>query len=332
MRGVNKANNAGPHRESGRGRSARFDVAASDEGVAIGSGVVDRLRSAYLIESQVSQGGQQRRDRNGFVTALGVRALRRYGLPVPGAMLDTLQACRSARGGFRFWPEGAQPDWAPVLPDDVDDTAIMALELLHAGRIGLDDARRTACMTIARRRIARFPALRPPWLRVGTFATWSREGAAFDMVDCTATANVLGFLAAVGMSHLPGVHEATQMLGAALHWAGDDELRASSLSPFYPDPVELALALEHAARSGAQGLHELHAAAAATGWGANAELRSTRPEHRVCSSPYGVAVWRSPELARLRGWAREMGEARIPKPLPHWIGDFESELMCSVFD
>ncbi|MGO4778912.1 hypothetical protein AB4084_25940, partial [Lysobacter sp. 2RAB21] len=77
---------------------------------------------------------------------------------------------------------------------------------------------------------------------------------------------------------------------------------------------------------------ELHSAAAATGWGANAELRSTHPEHRVCSSPYGVAVWRSPELARLRGWAREMGEARIPKPLPHWIGDFESELTCSVFD
>ncbi|MGH8081823.1 MAG: hypothetical protein ACREP7_14710 [Lysobacter sp.] len=290
-----------------------------------GDTVPIRERSAYLIESQVSQGGRQHRDRNGFITALGVRSLRRHRLAVPGSMLDGLQHCRSAQGGFRFWPEHAQPDWAPVLPDDADDTAIMALELLHAGRIDLADARRSACMTIGRRRIARLPMLHPPWLRTGTFATWSRDGACYDLVDCTATANVLGFLAAIGLSHLPGVREATAMLRAALAWAGDDELRATSLSPFYPDPAEFVLALDHAAHCGASGLDELHAQAASRRWGADAEWRSTRPEHAVCSSPYGVALWRSPELARLRGWAYSVAKARVPRIPPHWTADFTDE-------
>ncbi|MGO1070173.1 hypothetical protein [Lysobacter sp. CA199] len=281
-----------------------------------------RGSSAHLIESQVSQGGRVHRDRNGFVTALAVRTLRQRGLAVPGAMLDGLQSCRSSQGGFRFWPEGAQPDWAPALPDDVDDTAIMALELLRAGRIDLADARRTACLTIARRRIARLPMLHPPWLRLGTFATWSREGAVFDLVDCTATANVLGFLTAIDLSHLPGVGEATAVLEAALRWAGDDELRATSLSPFYPDPAEFVLALEHAAQCGARGLSELHALAAATSWGTHAALRSTHPEYRLCSSPYGVAVWHSPELARLRAWAYEAGRSMQ--------GDFDEHIVAIV--
>jgi len=291
-----------PSAAGGAYRGARIDLACANDAIAETTPRVDAGR-AYLLESQVSQGGARHRDRNGFVTALAVRTLRQRGLAVPGAMLDALQTCRSARGGFRFWPEDAQPDWAPDLPDDVDDTAIMALELLHAGRIDLADARRTACMTIARRRIARLPMLHPPWLRIGTFATWSREGAVFDLVDCTATANVLAFLAAIDLSHLPGVAEATAMLDAALRWAGDDELRASSLSPFYPEPAEFVLALEHAAQCGAQGLAELHARAASTAWGADAQSRVADPEHRLCSSPYGVAVWRSAELARLRAWA-----------------------------
>lgn len=300
MKGVSAAReaDAGPMLECGRdsGLCALTDASAMRRGLG-------DLATIGLIESQVSQGSHQRSDRNGFVTALGVRALRRHGHAVPAAMLDTLQNCRSSQGGFRFWPEGAQPDWAPALPDDVDDTAIMALELLHAGRINLADARRTACMVIARRRIARLPMLHPPWLRLGTFAIWSREGAMFDLVDCTATANVLGFLAAIGLSHLPGVREATTMLTAALRWAGDNELRATSLSPFYPDPAEFVLALEHAAQCGAKGLHELHKQAASTGWGRDAELRSMREDHAVCGSPYGVAVWRSVDLARLRRWA-----------------------------
>lgn len=259
----------------------------------------------HFILSEVSLGGQRLHDRNGFVTALGVRALRRRGLPVPAALLDALERCRSARGGFRFWPQDARPQWAPDLPDDADDTAIMLLELLHAGRVDRAQARRVACLTIARRRVASFPLLRPPWLRPGVFATWSRDGVRRDLVDCTATANALALFAALDLSHLPGVREAESMLADALRWAGDDALRAASLSPFYPNPVEFVLALGHAAECGAHLLRALHRRAAATAWGGDAELRSARRDHAVCGSPYGVAVWRSPELARLRGWALE---------------------------
>jgi len=264
----------------------------------------------YFIASDVVLDGQRLRDRNGFVTALGVRALRRAGLPVPAAMLDALQQCRSARGGFRFWPERAHPDWAPRLPDDADDTAIMLLELLRADRISRADAHRTACLAIARRRIAQLPLLRPPWLRIGVFATWSRDGIRRDLVDCTATANVLALFAHLRLAHLPGVREAADMLAAALRWAGDDELRAASLSPFYPDPAEFVLALEHAAECGAAEADELHRLAAATAWGRDAPARSERPDHAVCGSPYGMAAWRSPELARLRAWARRSGAMR----------------------
>lgn len=259
----------------------------------------------HFILSEVSIGGRKLADRNGFVTALGVRALRRRGLPVPAAMLDALERCRSARGGFRFWPQDARPQWAPDLPDDADDTAIMLLELLHAGRVGREDARRIACLAIARRRVAAFPLLRPPWLRPGVFATWSREGIRRDLVDCTATANALALFAALDLSHLPGVREAGEMLAAAVRWAGDDDLRAASLSPFYPDPAEFVLALDHAGECGARGMAALHRLASATAWGRDAERRSARRDHAVCGSPYGVAVWRSPELARLRGWAHE---------------------------
>lgn len=270
----------------------------------------------HFILSEVSIGLERLPDRNGFVTALGVRALRRRGLPVPAAMLDALERCRSARGGFRFWPQDARPEWAPDLPDDADDTAIMLLELLHAGRVGREEARRVACLTIARRRVAGFALLRPPWLRPGVFATWSREGIRRDLVDCTATANALALFATLELSHLPGVREAGQMLAAALQWAGDDDLRATSLSPFYPDPAEFVLALDHAAQCGAHGMDALHRRATATAWGQDAQARSARRDHAVCGSPYGVAVWRSPELARLRGWAQGAGRTHRNESLP----------------
>ncbi len=265
-----------------------------------------------LICSYVVQGGVRREDCNGFATALGVRSLRRAGLPVPAAMLDALAQCRDEEGGgFGFWPARLRPQWAPALPGDADDTALMTLELLHAGRLSRVQARRIACRSIASRRVARFPDLHPPWLRPGVFATWNRAGRSRDLIDCTATANVLALLAALELAHLPGVAEATTMLDAALRWAGEDGLRAASLSPFYPDPAEFVLALANAAESGASGLSALHRQAAATAWGAGAEARSACPAHPVCSSPYGAAVWRSPELARLRAWAQAM---RVPRP------------------
>jgi hypothetical protein len=253
-----------------------------------------------IVPSVFEHRGLRREDRNGFVGALAVRALRRQGSVVPAAMLDALERCRTGEGGFGFWPGHARPAWAPALPGDADDTAIMLLELLRAGRIDIDVARRMACRTIGRHRIATLPPLRPPWLRTGVFSTWHRGGRTRDMIDCTATANVLALLAALSLDHLPGAPAATAMLADAVAWAGDAPARAASLSPFYPDPAELVLALTHAVEAGAHALRPVRDAAASSAWGRDAEARTHDGAHPVCGSAYGIAVWRAPVLARIR--------------------------------
>lgn len=257
-----------------------------------------------FIDSWMESAGQRRPDRNGFITALAVRALRRQGIAMPDAkldaMLDALERCRSPGAGYGFWAQCARPEWAPHLPDDADDTAIMTLELHAAGRLSREEARRIACLSIGRHRIARLPLLRPPWLRTGVFATWHRRGIALDLIDCTAIANALAAFAALDLHDIPGVRTSTAMLSDAVSWAGNDGTRACSLSPFYPDPAEFVLALQHAVEAGAHDLIPVHAAAAQTPWGRDAEKRAARDDHRVCSSPYGFAVWRSPALARVR--------------------------------
>ncbi len=250
-----------------------------------------------FIESLVDlPGGQVARDRNGFVTALAARALRGSARPVPAAMLDALACCARDDGGYGFWPLGAAPGWARELPADGDDTAVIALELWRAGRIDRLAARRAAGR-VARHRVTIVPDPGPRWIRRGTFALWHRPGARASMVDCTATANMLALLAATGLLHLPGSADALATLSAALDWAGDDPARAASLSPFYPDPAELAAALSHAAASGVHELASLAAAVARARWGRPALDRGAAA---VCSSPYGGVRWRSPALAAIR--------------------------------
>jgi hypothetical protein len=250
------------------------------------------------VASTVTIGGRRVPDHNGFVTALAARALRLSGEPVPGALLDVMMRCRSSTGGFRFWPEGRRPGWAPELPDDADDTAIMSLELWRAGRLSLAEARHIACQTIGRHRIRSFGAMQRGWRRPGVFATWHRPGSAPDLVDCTATVNVLALYAATGLWHISGVEESVAMLADALAWAGAQRSRAQSLAPFYPEPAELVLALRHAVDAGACALAPLLQDAEATPWGQ--ETSQLRDDHAVCSSPYGAVIWQSPALARLR--------------------------------
>lgn len=256
-----------------------------------------------FIDSEMQTAVGRFPDRNGFTTALAVRALRRRGRASScSTMLDALERCRTSEGGYGFWPSDMRPSWAPSLPADADDTAIMTMELFLAGRLSRTEARRIACLTIGKHRISRLPQLRPPWLRTGVFSTWHRRGIAFDLIDCTAIANALALFAVLDLQEIPGVRASTALMHDAIAWAGDDELRACSLSPFYPEPLELVLALDNAIEAGATDLAEARAAAIRTHWGRNAETRSAYDDHRVCSSPYGVSVWRSPALARLRAW------------------------------
>ncbi|RZL86246.1 MAG: hypothetical protein EOP82_30570 [Variovorax sp.] len=260
------------------------------------------------VESTVTLRDGRIRDCNGFVTALAVTALRQAGVAAPEQMLDVLTACRSQTGGFRFWPAGYRPGWAPDLPDDADDTAIMTLELLRAGRLTDAEARRIACLSIGRHRFGSFGAGPTGWRLPGVFATWHRQGSAVDLIDCTATANVLALYAAVGLWHLSGVEAAVGMLADAIEWAGSGWERAQSLSPFYPEPIELVWALEHAVQAGAVPLGPLLALAARQPWARERErhLRG-RP---ICSGPYGAVLWHSPALSAIR----RRGAAKLFQP------------------
>lgn len=253
-----------------------------------------------FVSSTVVMQGRTEQDCNGFFTALAVRSLRTRGYPLADKMLDALESCRSPQGGFRFWPAGTRPQWVPVLPDDTDDTALMILELYLAGRLAWHDARRIACHTIGKYRVRRLDWPGPVWRRVGVFKTWHRDTSETDLIDCTATANAIALLATLGLQAIPGYAEACAMLADAIKWAGYSTIRATSLSPFYPNPAEFVLALEHAITCGAHELRGIFQAVKQTPWARDPWTRVTRLDHAVCSSPYGFAVWHSQELAILR--------------------------------
>jgi hypothetical protein len=235
--------------------------------------------------------GRSAEDRNGFVTALAVRAYRRAGRSAPAEWLDVLAGCRRPDGSYGFWPVGAAPRWAPDLPSDSDDTAVALLELTLAGRVPRTEARRVACRSVGVHRLRRVLDPGPPWLRRGMFTTWHR-GRALDLVDLTAVTNVLALLYSLGLARIPGVEESRAALTAGLAWAGSSTPRWASLSPFYPEPDELARALDHATACGVPGL--------TTGARVLREVCPRQDPDAVCSTAYGPPTWHSPALAALR--------------------------------
>lgn len=247
------------------------------------------------VRGALPGGVRARRDKNGFVTALAARAWRLSGNEVPAVWLDTMESCRASDVGFSFWPHDAAPAWAPRLVPDTDDSAVMALELLLAGRLTMSEARRIACHGVAAHRLDQV-GVGPVWPRRGMFATWQRPGARRDLVDCTVAANALALLAATELLAASGVQETVEAIVAGVEWAGVDDLRLSSLSPFYPHPDELRLSVGHAV---AQGCAALEPVAAALG-----PARRRAPDAAVCSSPYGLLTWHSPQLQAVRGEAQ----------------------------
>lgn len=236
--------------------------------------------------------GREVDDTNGFITALAVRELRRSGETVPASWYDVLESCRRPNGAYGFWPYDATPTWAPDLPADTDDTAVMLLELTLADRIPRIEARSVACHTIGVHRLRRVLDPGPPWLRRGMFTTWQRPGRDLDLVDLTAVTNALALLYTLDLHRIPGVQESLAALTAAFDFAGWSPARWQSLSPFYPEPDELARALDHATDCGVPGLTQ----AART-------IRDLCPRtspDAVCSMAYGPPTWHSPPLATIR--------------------------------
>lgn len=245
----------------------------------------------HMVPSVVRHPRWVRRDNNGFVTALATRASRLAGRDVPGQWLDLLESCRVGEVGFSFWPRGEAPKWAPPLVPDADDSSVMAVELWRAGRIGREEARRIACRGVAAFRAQRV-AHGPEWIRPGMFAVWQRPGITRQLVDCTAATNALALLAATDLLEVAGVAETVAAVSAGVAWASGDALRLSSLSPFYPEPDELRRAVAHAVGEGCELLVDV---AAALG-----EPSSPDPDATVCSSPYGLVTWHSPQLQAIR--------------------------------
>lgn len=266
------------------------------------------LQHDGFFESSLN-GGLSGPDCNGFATAQVLRALGSTARKVLGARsheaaLDALADCRNpVTGGFRFWPMGRRPAWAPDLPDDADDTALMAVMLWRSGRISLDDLRRTACRTVVSHRLAATVQPGPSWPRPGTFKTWMRPGIGPDMADCTVNANVIALLAAAGLRSVPGYDEACAMIEDAVLWAGDNGSRAETLSPFYPEAGELVLAVEAAIADGAHELRAVLALMDASPLWRGFRSRSCGAEPVICGSAYGVVRWSS----RAVGMARRIG-------------------------
>jgi len=243
--------------------------------------------------SEVSGSGWVRDDRNGFTTALVLRALRDEPddcdvIRVRSAALDFIERCRSTRtaGAFGFWPEELRPAWAPRLPADLDDTAIMTFELLRYGRLSRRDGLSAACNVLIPNRVpVNEGGTRPPWVVPGAFKTWVGEPGRPNVVDCCVNANAVALMSLVGATRLPGYEEAVSTVLQGIAWAGDNAMRQQAITPFYPSILALREAVEHAIACGAVALRP-----------ALAQLQQVTENAPVeagcCCSAYGSTVWR----------------------------------------
>jgi hypothetical protein len=244
-------------------------------------------------------------DRNGFATALVLRELPRAPelAGVTASALDYLERCADPRlrGAYGFWPLDERPPWAHAVPPDCDDSAVIALELLRAGRRSADA---TVDLLLASL-VTEAPRVGPAWIRAFCFPTWldaefrRRDNA----VDCAVNANVLALLAVCGLQHLPGYAESVAMIEAALaHAAAIDldlrELALRSLTPYYPDPRVFEIVLAFAIECGAGELR-----------GAHRRLRDVlgvpaATRLALCGNAYAGPIWHCPALDLVRGLTR----------------------------
>lgn len=247
--------------------------------------------------SQVRGREGLRPDRNGFATALVLRNLRH--LPdepllarVRSAALSFLEGCRSSQraGAFGFWPEALRPAWAPHLPADLDDTALMTLEFLRAGRISRRDGLRAVLTVLVPHRFsARAGEIYPPWVTPGAFLTWVGEPGRRNAIDCCVNANAAALMAQVGGAGLHGYGAAVSTITQGVAWAGERPYRQQAITPFYPSIHALHEAVEHAVECGVVDLHPALARLQ--------ELAASAPPARgCCCSAYGATVWSCPAL------------------------------------
>lgn len=265
-------------------------------------------------------------DDNAFVTAQVALLLPALGrseatMHAHARALDFLETCEDASlpGSFRFYPQGGGgPRLIDGLPPDADDTALAWMALVagrrRQPREGL--ARLAALLP----RLACGPLRRgdPPFARAPLLRTWFLDSDP-GPVDLTVNLNLLAALAACGAagagSAMAGLM--VQLAGRisaviAAHAPTRSALRA--LSPYYADPVELAIAGLRARACGAPGLDGL----AATLTPIDARDRAAgRPQDRpLYCNAHGRPLWRAPALQLARHLADRAPAAFDPSLSP----------------
>jgi hypothetical protein len=257
-------------------------------------------------------------DANGFVAGLILRALARYDpyqtTAVRARAVAFLARCESPTraGVYNFYPANDYPNWLKKpLPDDADDTAILALERLKAGQLSRATVLKTTCLALDAFRLPCVETPAPPWLRAGMFLTWLQPSVGGNPVDCCVNANVVALYAYAGLTHWRGYAEACAGIEAGVCWAGDSLARARSLTPYYPDPTELRYAVQHAVDQGATRLEPTLARLRHLSWARPSLL--PEPDRPVCGSAYGGATWQAPVLQHLRHASNQLRPCLIHK-------------------
>ncbi|WP_162488481.1 hypothetical protein [Azospirillum lipoferum] len=256
---------------------------------------------SFLSHVRLSSGAVN--DRNVFATALVLDRLRAAAcrpdiVAARNRALDFLQRCAdpSCQGRFGFYRAGHQPAWMlPRLAPDADDTALCNLALLRAGRIDRTEVCRVVREVLLPFRLLYRNERSQPWHRIGALLTWLDPGAFPNPVDCTVNVNVLMLLHASG-ELWPEAGAITEMLHAAVDWAGGSKMKAVKLSPWYPEPIEFVFAVERAAAAEVPGMAELSGHLQRLEW----VVKDKPNDLPICGSSDGRIVWTCPALRSAR--------------------------------
>ncbi len=189
------------------------------------------------------------------------------------------------------------------MPEDIDDTAVLTLELAIHGRLIVKQVQNMVYEVLMPTLLTEINPLDPPWIRPLVFPTWlGGEGHRSNPVDCCVNANTVALLRWCGLTQLPGYVEGNAMITAALEWAakGSAKLqlaRLVSLTPYYPNPFEFLQAIKHAISCGTVELQSARGSLSALLAGITIP---SRVHGSLCGRAYCGPYWRCPALNLVR--------------------------------
>lgn len=248
-------------------------------------------------------------DDNAFLTALVLRHTRKTGimeeLPDVTRRAHTfLRRCESdiVPGVFGFWPDDGYPAWMKKtrLYKDADDSAITALEFVRGGIEEMGYLENVAKNALARCRFFSSQLDGSDWRRSGVFLTWLSQDARPNPVDCCVNTNVIAMLSYCGLEDMPGYREACEMITDAIQRSGGEEKKVAELVPYYPHPIELFYALQHAVETGVSGLRAGLEYLAPLPWVRRCLEYSPGQLLPMCANPEGTIYWTSEAVRAAR--------------------------------